>query len=82
MKKPTKKDLFEFVYRADTLPKICTAERWLMEHRHLTSLYTLNELIGILNRTAKRLFEEQIAKYEQLLHNQNLELNRKETEAI
>ena len=78
MKKPTKKELFEFVYRADTIQKICTAERWLKEHQHLTSRNVLDELIAILNRTAKRLFQEQLALYEEKLYNQN---NGKEIEA-
>ena len=75
MKKPTKKDLFEFVYRADTLSKICTAERWLSAHKHLTCRATFDELIAILNRTAKRLFQEQLAEREKRLYAQNFEIN-------
>ena len=75
MKKPTKKDLFEFVYRADTLSKICTAERWLSAHKHLTCRATFDELIAILNRTAKRLFQEQLAEYEKRLYAQDFEIN-------
>ena len=75
MQKPTQKDLFEFVYRADTLPKICTAERWLSEHKHLTCRATFDELIAILNRTAKRLFQEQLAEHEKRLYTQGFEIN-------
>ena len=75
MKKPTRKDLFEFVYRADTVQKICTAERWLKDHQHLTSRETLDELITILNRTAKNLFREQLKKYEDLLSTLDFNLN-------
>ena len=60
----TDKDLFEFVYRADTAQKIAVAERWLIEHKHLTSRSTLDELIGILNKTAKRLFDFKVIEYE------------------
>ena len=35
MKKYTDKDLFEFVYRADNVRKICAAEEWLTRHRDL-----------------------------------------------
>lgn len=68
MAKLTDKDLYEFVYRADTAEKICTAERWLKAHEHLTSRHTLDDLIYILNRTAKRLFRAQIAEYEEALY--------------
>ena len=40
MGKLTDKDLFEFVYRADTPQKIAIAERWLREHQSLTSRST------------------------------------------
>ncbi len=75
MAKLTDKDLFEFVYRADTPHKICVAERWLNEHKHLTSRATLDELIAVLNRTAKRLFRVQMAKYEENLYKQGFEIN-------
>ena len=75
MSKPSTKDLFEFVYRADTLPKICTAERWLREHQHLTSRNVLDELIWILNQTAKALFQEQ-------LRTEQEKMQRKEIEAV
>ena len=68
MAKLTDKDLYEFVYRADTAEKICTAERWLKAHEHLTSRHTLDDLIYILNRTAKRLFRAKMAAYEEALH--------------
>ena len=45
--KYTDKDLFEFVYRADTTKKICIAEKWLTDHRELTSKDTFNELMMI-----------------------------------
>lgn len=68
MAKLTDKDLYEFVYRADTAQKISTAERWLKEHDYLTSRHTLDDLIAILNRTAKRLFRTQISEYERKLY--------------
>ena len=75
MKKLTDKDLFEFVYRADTPQKIATAERWLSEHKHLTCRSTLDELIAILNRTAKRLFREKMREYEENLYKEGYEIN-------
>ena len=71
----TDKDLFEFVYRADTAQKIAVAERWLIEHKHLTSRSTLDELIGILNRTAKRLFDFKVNEYEKKLYKEGYVLN-------
>ena len=74
MAKFTDKELFEFVYRADTPQKIATAERWLSEHKHLTCRSTLDELIAILNRTAKRLFREKMREYEENLYKQGYEI--------
>ena len=82
MNKITDKDLFEFVYRADTPQKIATAERWLSEHKHFTSLSTFDELILILNRTAKRIFRMQMQKYEERLCNQEFEINVRTGELI
>ena len=65
--KYTDKDLFEFVYRADTTKKICIAEKWLNDHKHLTSRDTFDELISILNRTASRLFRAQMAEFDEKL---------------
>ena len=75
MSKLTDKDLFEFVYRADTPQKIATAERWLREHQHLTSRSTLDELLNILGQTAKRLFRIQMAEYEERIYKYGLEIN-------
>ena len=75
MAKYTDKDLFEFVYRADTVTKICTAEKWLSEHRHLTSRSTFEELIMILNRTAKRIFRAQMAELDEKLYFEEMELD-------
>ena len=74
-KKLTDKDLYEFVYRADTPQKVAAAERWLREHQHLTSQSTLEELLNILNQTAKRLFRMQIAEYEEHIYKYGLEIN-------
>lgn len=75
-KKPlTDKDLFEFVYRADTVAKICTAERWLTEHRELTSRSTFEELIMILNRTAKRIFRAQMAELDEKLYTEEFDID-------
>ena len=73
--KLTDKDLYEFVYRADTAQKIATAEKWLREHQHLTSRSTLDELLYILNQTAKRLFRIQMAEYEERIYKYGLEIN-------
>ena len=54
--KYTKKDLYEFVYRADTPEKIKIAKAWLSEHREILSAVTYGELMHILNRTMKNLF--------------------------
>ena len=75
MSKLTDKDLFEFVYRADTPQKVATAERWLREHQHLMSRSTLDELLYILNQTAKRLFKIQMAEYEERIYKYGLEIN-------
>ena len=75
MTKLTDKDLYEFVYRADTPQKIATAERWLREHQHLTSRSTLDELLNILSQTAKRLFRIQMAEYEERIYKYGLEIN-------
>ncbi len=75
MKKLTDKDLFEFVYRADTAQKIATAERWLMEHKHLTNRSTLDELLNILSQTSKRLLRIQMAEYEERIYKYGLEIN-------
>lgn len=82
MAKLTDKDLFEFVYRADTPQKIATAERWLSEHKHLTSLSTFDELILILNQTAKRIFRVKMQEYEKRLYNQEFEINVRTGELI
>lgn len=65
MAKITDKDLFEFVYRADTSHKIAIADKWLREHKYLMSPHTLDELFSILNRTSKALFREKIREIEE-----------------
>ena len=82
MGKLTDKDLFEFVYRADTPQKIAVAERWLREHQSLTSRSTFDELIAVLNRTAKRLFRAKMAEYDEHLYRQGYELNISTGEVI
>ena len=73
--KYTDKDLFEFVYRADTVKKICIAEKWLTEHRELTSKDTFDELIMILNRTAGRIFRAQMVELDEKLAGENVEID-------
>ena len=73
--KYTDKDLFEFVYRADTTKKICVAEKWLNDHKHLTSRETFDELLSILNRTASRLFRAQMAELDEKLYEENVEID-------
>ena len=80
--KYTQKDLFEFVYRADTVKKICIAEKWLTEHSDLTNKDTFNELIMILNRTAKRIFKAQMTKLDEKLYNDNVEIDVRTGEVI
>ena len=82
MGKLTDKDLFEFVYRADTPQKIAVAERWLREHQSLTSRSTFDELIAVLNRTAKRLFRAKMTEYEENLYKQGYEINVRTGEVI
>ncbi|MBR2343209.1 MAG: hypothetical protein IKA64_03045 [Clostridia bacterium] len=61
------KDLYEFVYRADTAQKTAIAERWLGEHKHLMSRSTYDDLILTLSHQSKRAFLAKIAEYEKLL---------------
>ena len=68
MAKITDKDLFEFVYRADTSHKIAVADKWLREHKHLMSPHTFDELITILSRTSKALSREHIREVEERLN--------------
>ena len=75
MAKLTDKDLFEFVYRADTPQKVATAERWLREHQHLTSRSTFDELLKILEQTTKRIFKLQMQEYENRIYKYGLEIN-------
>ena len=82
MGKLTDKDLFEFVYRADTPQKIAVAERWLREHQSLTSRSTFDELIAVLNRTAKRLFRAKMVEYKENLYRQGYEINIRTGEVI
>ena len=70
--KYTDKDLFEFVYRADTVRKICEAEEWLTSHRDLMSKDTFDELIMILNRTASRLFRAKMVELDEKLYGENV----------
>ena len=62
--KLTDKDLFEFVYRADTPHKVATAERWLKAHKDIMSRATFDNLLQILAEINKRLFLAQMAEYE------------------
>ena len=73
--KYTDKDLFEFVYRADTVKKICIAEKWLTEHRELTNKDTFDELIMILNRTASRIYRAQMVELDEKLAGENVEID-------
>lgn len=82
MGKLTDKDLYEFVYRADTPQKVCTAERWLNEHKHLTSPSTFDSLILILNQTAKRLFRASMREYEERIFKNGYEINTRTGEVI
>ena len=67
MGKLTDKDLYEFVYRADTTQKIATAERWLKEHKSITSPHTYDDLMRTLNIQNKRIFLSKIAEEEKNL---------------
>ena len=78
----TTKDLFEFVYRADTVKKVCIAEKWLTEHSDLTSKDTFDELIMILNRTAKRIFKAQMTKLDEKLYADNIEIDVRTGEVL
>jgi len=63
----TDKDLYEFVYRADTAQKIATAERWLLEHKNITSPHVFDDLIRTLNTMSKRIFLAKLAETKQNL---------------
>lgn len=67
MNKLTDKDLYEFVYRADTAQKIATAERWLNNHRNITSPHIFDDLIQTLRIQSKRLFFAKLAEEEKNL---------------
>ena len=67
MNKLTDKDLYEFIYRADTAQKIATAERWLTEHKSITSPHVFDDLIHTLNVQGKRIFLSKLAESEQNL---------------
>ena len=73
--KLTDKDLYEFVYRADTAQKVAIAEIWLQEHKNITCRSTFDSLIAILNNTSKRLFKEKLAEYEERIYKQGYEIN-------
>ena len=80
--KYTDKDLFEFVYRADTVKKVCIAEKWLTEHSDLTSKDIFDELIMILNQTAKRIFKAQMIKLDERLYADNIEIDVRTGEVL
>ena len=82
MAKLTDKDLYEFVYRADTPQKIATAERWLTDHKHITSSSTFDSLILILNQTAKRLFRASMQEYEERIYKNGFQINVRTGEII
>ena len=63
MQKFTEKDLYEFVYRADTLQKTAIAERWLSKNRHIMSRSTYDDLILTLSHQSKRIFLAKISEY-------------------
>lgn len=63
----TDKDLYEFVYRADTAQKIATAERWLREHKDITSPHVFDDLMHTLNIQSKRIFFVKLAESEKNL---------------
>ena len=67
MGKLTDKDLYEFVYRADTTQKIATAERWLKEHKSITSPHIFDDLLRTLNTQNKRIFLSKLAEEEKNL---------------
>ena len=67
MKKITDKDLYEFVYRADTAQKIATAERWLREHKNIISPHVFDDLMHTLNIQSKRIFFVKLTESEKNL---------------
>ena len=82
MKNLTHKDLYEFVYRADTIQKTTIAERWLKSHPKLTSKSILDDLLSILDNTAKRLFNEALRAYENSIFIQDRDGNNYLTDTI
>lgn len=67
MGKLTDKDLYEFVYRADTAQKIATAERWLREHKDITSPHVFDDLMHTLSIQSNRIFFVKLAESEKNL---------------
>lgn len=67
--KYTEKDLYEFVYRADTTEKIQIAKDWLRAHRDVLSACMYGELTLILDRTRKNLV---LARIEELRQSQRV----------
>ena len=67
MGKLTDKDLYEFIYRADTAQKIAIAERWLTEHKSITSPHVFDDLMHTLRINGKRLFLAKLAEEEKNL---------------
>ncbi len=65
----TKKDLYEFVYRADTTEKIDIAKDWLRAHRDVLSACMYGELTLILDRMRKNLV---LARIEELRQSQRV----------
>ena len=65
----TTKDLYEFVYRADTTEKIQIAKDWLRAHRDVLSACMYGELTLILDRTRKNLV---LARIEELRQSQRV----------
>ncbi len=82
MAKLTDKDLYEFVYRADTPQKVATAERWLKAHKDIMSRATFDNLLQILSEINKRLFLAKMAEYEARIIKYGYEINTRTGEAI
>ncbi len=64
MAKLTDKDLYEFIYRADTLKKISIAQRWLREHPKVTSPHVLDDLLHTLDMRSRWIFNQLINEHE------------------
>lgn len=82
MAKYTEKELYEFVYRADTPQKVATAERWIQAHKLEISFALADKLLSLLSEISKRLYLAQMARYEARILMNGYEIDTRTGEVI